>query len=187
MKPIALALALLIAGAAHAEPSAAKKELIGKVLKAQQPMVETMARGLAEQPAIQLSQRAALVLQAKIPADRRELVAREVQADLKKYLDEAVPLVRDRAIKLAPATIGNALDQNFSEDELRQLVAMMESPVNRKFMQLGGDMQRGLLEKLVGETRGQIEPKLAALEQSVAKRLGVPAAAPAAPAKPEKK
>lgn len=182
MKSIALALTLLLAGAAHAESTAAKKELIAKVLKAQQPMVEIMARGLAEQPAIHLSQRAALVLQAKIPADRRDIVAREIQADLKKYLDEAVPLVRERAAKLAPATIGTALDQNFSEDELRQLVTMMESPVNRKFMQLGGDMQRGLLEKLVGETRGQIEPKLKTLEQSVAKRLGVSAAA----AKPEK-
>jgi hypothetical protein len=186
MKSIALALAVLLAGAAHAEPGAAKKELIAKVLKAQQPMVEVIARGLAEQPAIQLSQRAALVLQARVPADRREIVAREMQADLKKYLDEAVPLVRERAIKLAPTTIGTALDQNFSEEELRQLVAMMESPVNRKFLQLGGDMQRGLLEKLVGETRGQIEPKLKALEQSVAKRLGVPASS-APPAKPEKK
>jgi hypothetical protein len=50
-------------------------------------------------------------------------------------------------------------------------------------------MQQALGEKLVADTRPQIEPKVRALEDTVGKRLGLPAqgAAPAAPAAPAKK
>jgi hypothetical protein len=82
------------------------------------------------------------------------------------------------------------LEERFTEDELKQLVGFMESPVNRKFAQMGGDMQKALLEKLVAETQAMIDPKLKAMEQSVAKRLGLPigpaAAASGAPRPPTK-
>jgi hypothetical protein len=53
-------------------------------------------------------------------------------------------------------------------------------------------MQQQLIEKLVADTRPAIEPKVRALEQTVARRLGVPApqastAAPRAPARPAAK
>ena len=98
---------------------------------------------------------------------------------LKKYADDVVPLVRERAVKLAPASIGVLLEEKFSEDELRDLIKIMESPVNKKFAQLNGDMQKTLSEKLVAETRALVAPKVQALEQSVAKRLGITPGAPA--------
>ena len=173
MKAIVIAVGLLAAGIAHADTSAAKKELIEKILKIQQPMIEVTARGLAEQPAQQIAQRAAMAIQVRIPSEKREAVSKEIQADLMKYADEATPIVRDRAVKLAPTTIGAQLDKNFSEDELRQLVAMLESPVNKKFAQHSAEMQKGLIEALVNETRPQIEPKIKALEVKIARRLGI--------------
>lgn len=164
---------------AAAPSSPAKKALIAKILQIQQPAIENMARQLAEQPAVMLMQQAAMALQ-RMPADKREALAKSLQADAKKYADEATPIVRDRAVKLAPSTIGAILDQRFSEDELKQLVAMLESPVNRKFQSMNGDLQRSLGEKLVAETKPLVEPKVKALEQSVRKRFE--AAAPAAPA-----
>jgi hypothetical protein len=72
-----------------------------------------------------------------------------------------------------------------SEDELREVISILESPANRKFQSLGGEMQRAIGEKLVAETRGEIGPKVQALEQAVAARLQPPAdAAPAAKPKP---
>ena len=114
------------------------------------------------------------------PPDKREAIAREIQADVKKYVDDAVPLVRDRAIRLAPAAIGTMLDERFTEDELVQLIAIIESPVNRKFQQMGGEMQKSLQDRLVAETKGLMEPKIKALELAVAGRLGIPVSAPAA-------
>jgi hypothetical protein len=83
-------------------------------------------------------------------------------------------------VQIAPATIGALLEEKFSEDELKQLIAIIESPVNRKFLQMSGDMQKVLVEKLIAETQGAIEPKVQTLEQGVAKRLGLPASSPAA-------
>ena len=101
---------------------------------------------------------------------------------MKKYVDEAVPLVRENAVRLAPSTVGAMLEEKFSEDELKQLVAIIESPVNRKILQMGGELQKVLVDQLVAQTQGAIEPKLKTLEQSISKHLGLPVAS-AAPAK----
>lgn len=160
------------AAPAAATNSAAKKELVQKILQIQQPAIEAMARQLVEAPAARLLQQAGPVLQQKIAADKREAVAQEIQADVRKYVDESVPIVRERAVKLGPSTIGAMLEEKFTEDELKQVVALLESPVNKKFNAMAPDMQRALGEKLIAETRGSIEPKMQALQNSVAKRLG---------------
>lgn len=178
---IAAALALPVF-AAQAQSTPAKKTLVVRILKVQQPGIEAMARAMAERPALALLDRAGAVLSERVAADKRDAVGKDIQADVKKYLDEAVPLVRDRAIKLAPTTIGSLLEDKFSEDELKQLATFLESPAYNKYQQLGGDMQKALLEKLLAETRGSIEPKINALDQTVAKRLGITAPAAAPPA-----
>jgi uncharacterized protein len=157
---------------APAPASAAKKELVQKVLTLQQPQYENVARALAEQSVAQLAQQASLVLQAKVAPEKRDAVAKDVQGDLKKYMDDVVPLLRERVIKVAPGTIGALLEDRFSEDELKALIGILESPVQRKFLQLNGEMSQALMQKLVAETRSQVEPKLASLQQSVGKRLG---------------
>jgi len=181
--------ALAVASPVLAQTSQAKKELVARMLQLQQPDVEAMARSLAEQPAMQLMQQAGQALQ-RLPAERREAAAKEIQADLRKYADEAVPLVRDRAVKLAPSTMGPMLEERFTEEELRQVVALLESPVLRKFQGVAGELQRALTEKVVAETKTEVEPKVRAMQQSVGKRLGLtaaPAAGGAAPASNPKK
>ena len=131
-------------------------------------------------------ERAGQVLPTRVAPDRQEAVGKEIQADVKKYVDEAVPIVRDRAVKLAPSTVGSVLEEKFTEDELRQIVAVMESAAWAKFQQLGPEMQKPLMEKLLAETRPVIEPKVKALEQSIARRLGItePAAGAGSPPAP---
>ena len=153
------------APAAAASP--AKKELVNRVLEIQRTAIEGMGRAMAEQPAAMLMQQAGQVLQQRVAAERREIVGREIEADVRKYVDESVPLVRDRAIKLAPTTLGVAIEEKFSEDELKQLIAWFDSPVNKKYQQFGAEMQNSFNEKLVADVRPTIEPKLQALEQQV--------------------
>lgn len=174
--------ALAATGLVQAQGTGGKKELVAKVLQLQQPGLEQMARTMAQQPAAMMLQQAAPVIQ-RLPAERRDALARDIEADVRKYVEEAVPMVTERALKLAPSTIGVLLEERFSEDELKQIIAMLESPVNRKFQSMGGDMQRAIAEKLVAETKPQIEPKLRALEQVVSKRLNTAqASAASAPA-----
>ena len=104
---------------------------------------------------------------------------------MRKYIEEAAPIVQSRAVQLAPSTIGVLLEERFTEDELKQVIAILESPVNRKFQSMGGDMQRAIGEKLIAETRGEVESKVRALDQTVARRLGItPASGAASGSKP---
>ena len=170
---------------ASAQSSAAKKELIAKVVQLQQGGVEGIARSLVEQPAMALMQQAGQVLQTRIAPEKREAMAKEIQADIRKYVEETNPLLRDKALKLAPGVMGPLLEEKFTEDELKQLVGWLESPVVRRYQQLTPEIQKGLSEKLVAETRALVEPKLQALDRSVSTRLGVPppAKGASAPAK----
>ncbi|CAD5373666.1 conserved exported hypothetical protein [Rubrivivax sp. A210] len=188
IKTAALATLLAFATLASAQTapatSAAKKALVAKVLQLQQPGIDAMATQIAEQPARQMLAQAGQALQ-RVPADKREALARDIEADVRKYAEEATPLVKAAATRLAPGAIGPLLEERFTEDELKQVIALLESPVNRKYQQMGGDMQRALGEKLGAEVRAPVEAKMRALEQTVGKRLGI--APPAAGASAAKK
>ena len=157
-KKLFIALALLSAVfAAQAQtptqtPSTpAKKALVARILKIQQPGIDGMSQAMAERPALAVLDRAGEVLISRIAPEKREALGKDIQSDVKKYLDEAVPLVRDRAAKLAPQTVGLLLEEKFSEEELKQLAAMLESPTYNKYQQLGSDMQKVLIDKLLAK------------------------------------
>jgi uncharacterized protein len=166
--------------------SPAKKELVHKLLLLQQPGIEGMARNLVEQPASRMMQAAGQALQQQVAPEKRDAAAKTIEADIKKFVEDTTPIVRDRAIKLAPTTIGATMEEKFSEDELRQLIAWLESPVNKKYSQLGPEMQGNFMQKLVADSRQLVEPKLQALDTKVRASLGVPAAAAAPASAPAK-
>ena len=194
----AVALAFAI-GAAHAQTapaaappaeatasSPAKKELVQRVLKLQQGGIDRLATAMTEEPAVMLAGRASEAISAQVPKERQEAVAKEVQAEIQKYLKETVPQVRKSAQALAPTTIGAILEAKLTEDELRQVVALLESTAYAKYQQLSGEMQRALQAKLVSDTRSTVEPRVQALEKALGERLKAAAAKPAAPTTPAK-
>ena len=200
MKRLMMAALLSSAALAHAQTtpaasatpaSPAKKELVQKLLVLQQPGIEQVARGLVERPALQMMQEAGQVLQRQIAPDKREAIGKQVEADVKKYVEEATPLVRERAVKLAPATIGPILEEKFSEDELKQLIAWLESPTAKKYQSLAGELRNTFSQKLIAEMPPILDPKLMALDGRIRTILGVPpagaSAGPAAPARPASK
>ena len=188
--PAALMLAATLASAqttalngTSSASTPAKKDLVQRLLVLQQPALDSMARNLAEQPARQMMASAEQVLQQKIAADKREGVASQIQGDVRKYMDESVPILGDRANKIAQAQIAPALEERFSEDELKQLVAFLESPVSKKYQTTMPELSTQLIQKLVADARPQIDPKVQALERNIAGALGVlpsPGAASAA-------
>lgn len=167
-----------------------KGPLIKQFIELQRPGIESLARGLVEQSSAPIAQAGSAYLQAQVPADKREAAAKAADAELKKYFDESYPIVRDKAVQLAPDALGPLMDQSFTADELKQLVAWISSPLSKKYQELNPKMQTALTEKLVAETRSTIEPKMKTLDENVAKALGAPTggAAPAAsrPAPPAK-
>jgi hypothetical protein len=175
---------LAVAVAAQAQTSPAKKALVDRILKAQQPAVEAMARALVERPAIEIMGGAMQMVEQRVAKDKQQAVAQAIQADAQKYAQETVPMAQQRAVAIAPTSIGTILEEKFTEAELGAIAAALENPALIKFQASLPEMQNALSEKLVADTRATIEPKVQALESTVAKRLGLPAqgAAPAAPA-----
>ena len=173
---------------AHAD----KKEVVQKILSSQQGALDDMSRNVAEQPARQLAMGARQILVQGVPEDKREATAKLVDAEIKKYLDGAVPAVRASAGKLSTSVLGPIYEEKFSEDELKQLQAMLESPVLKRYQSLLPEMSNTLLEKVVADARPQVTPKLQTAEKNIRAILdkatggklsqseGKPAAKPAA-------
>lgn len=191
---LAATLALTIGAQAQTAPvaptptSPAKKELIAKLIKLQQPGIDNIARALIQQPIGNLMQGAGAALRQQVPVDKREAAAKAIEADVRKFAEENVAMIKDRGMSLAVPTWTPLIDQGYTEDELKQIIAWLESPVSHKFQQVSGELQNALGKKLVAETRSTLEPRFKALEQSVAKDLGLPLQAPppnvAKPVKP---
>ena len=178
MKRLAPLVLMVLVATAHAQT--AKKDLVQKLLKLQQPAIEALAREIASRPAMQMAQAVGNVLQTQVPPDKREAAGKSIDADLKKYVDEATPVMRDRAIKLAPSTYGAMLEEKFSEDELKQLVKWFESPINRKYQQLAPEMQSAFIQKLVADVTPVLDPKLQAVQQKVRATLSATGEPPSA-------
>jgi hypothetical protein len=167
-----------------APASPAKKELVQRLLVLQQPGLESMGRDLVERPARQMMGAADQVLQTRIPPEKREAITKQIQEQTRKYRDESSALVRERAIKIGQTSLGPMLEEKFTEDELRQLLAALEAPAYKKFQNSLPEMTTAFAQALVKDLEPAIEPKLKALEQSVGAALGVPAA-PAAASQPK--
>ena len=165
-----------------------KSALVKQFVDLQKPGVEALARGLVQQSSDPIAAAGSDYLRTQVPEAKREAAGKAADAELKKYFDENYPLVRDRALQAAPGALGPVLEKTFTEDELKQLIAWISSPLSKKYQDSTQAMQQALMEKVVADTRPTIEPKLQALNVSVAKALGAPTegAAPAAAKAPAK-
>lgn len=174
MKKFKLALLTVALAGSSMAMAQDKAALVKQFVELQRPGIESLARGLVEQSSAPIAQAGSQYLQTQVPADKREAAAKAADAELKKYFDESYPIVRDKAIQIAPGALGPVLEQNFSEEELRQLVAWISSPLSKKYQEANPKMQDALTQKLVESTRGDIEPKMRTLDTNVAKALGAP-------------
>jgi hypothetical protein len=169
----AIAITLIVtAGAVSAAPqtiSPAKQELVQRVLQLWQ--VDVLAQSMLQEPVTDAVGQARAVIHGRVPAERRDAAMRDVANEAKKFLDENSPLVRSNAQKLIPTTVAPILAEKFTEDELRQIITILESPVKKKFEELMPEMQKALGEKLAKETRPTIDPKLDDFRQRISARL----------------
>jgi hypothetical protein len=156
-----------VAGAAAAQQATPddKQKLVQKVLALWH--LEDTAIVMVQRPAANALQQARIALQGRVSAAKQEATLRGIASDLQQYVDEATPIVRDNAQRLKAPTVGPLLVQNFSDDELRQLIALLESPVKKKFEQLVPQFERSFGEKIAAESRAAIDPKLQAMTQAV--------------------
>ncbi|SHN15707.1 hypothetical protein SAMN05192549_10517 [Duganella sacchari] len=177
-KHIRRGLALLVLSAAcagayaagdTAPASPAKQALVDKVLKLWNPdsIGETMLNGYVRNAVEQ----ARVMLQGRAVPDKRDAAMNDIVGEAKKFLAETTPVARASADKLIQSKLAPMLAERYSEDELKQLIALLESPVKKKFEAMVPEMQKTLGEGVAADTRTVIDPKLQALQEKIGLRL----------------
>ena len=99
-----------------------KAALVAQFLEIERPSIEALARELVTGSSDPIARAASGYLQTQVPADKRPELAKAADAEFKRYFDDTYPTVRDKALQLAPSTLGPILESNFSEDQLRELL-----------------------------------------------------------------
>jgi len=165
-----LALASACAGAYAAAPvPPAKQALVDKVLKLWNP--DNIGQQMLQAPVADAVQQARAMLQGRAAPEKRDAAMNDIIGEAKQFMAEATPLTKASADKLIPATIAPLLAERYTEDELKQLIAILESPVKKKFEAMLPEMQKTLGEGVATDTRAVIDPKLQGLKEKIGLRL----------------
>lgn len=165
-----MAVTVAAAAAAQSAPaSPAKQALVQRVL-AKMPM-ENVGLGMLQAPVAESLRQARALLQGRVTPDKQEAAMKDISAEANKFLDAEGPVVRASSRAVVASTIAPLLAQRFTEDELRQLVALLESPIKAKFEALVPEIQQTLGENVAKANQAEVNPKLADLQQRIGLRL----------------
>jgi hypothetical protein len=140
----------------------------------QKPAVDLIARSIVQSGSDPIAAAASEYLTTRVPPEKRDAAAKAADEELRKYFDASYPLVRDDAAKVFPEVVSPILQQDFTEDDLKTLMAWLNSPVSKKFSESSTKMQQALGQRIVADMRGTLEPRLQKLNVDVAKAIGAP-------------
>ncbi|MBT9609116.1 hypothetical protein [Aquabacterium sp.] len=155
----------LIALPAHAD----KREQILRLPIAQKASLEGLASGLTQDPARQLMGQFVQPAIGLVPPEKREATGQQIDAEVQKYLEAATPVVKASAVKVGPAAVTSVLEDKFTEEELKQLGTMLDSPVLKKYQGIIPELQKALFDKVTADASPQVDPKLQALQANIRK------------------
>ncbi len=158
--------AVLSVAALHAHADG-KQDQIKRLPSLQKTELDALATDLAQNPARQIMAQAQSVLLQAVPPEKREAAAKQITAELTKFVETATPDIKASANKVAADAVTPVMASKFSEDELKQLVTMLNSPIIKKYQETLPEMNQALLEKISADVRPQFEPKVQSLQNSV--------------------
>ena len=168
---LAAVAALAVAPVVHAQAvDAEKQKLIDHVLSLWHP--ENAVIMQAQRPAADTMEKVGIALQTNhVAKEKADKTMKEISTDVQKYVDTVTPIVSASAKKNVGPSVGPLLAQNFSNDELKQLIAMLESPVKGKFEKLVPQMERAVGEKVTADVGPEINKNITTMTQSAGSKL----------------
>ncbi|MFL6675112.1 MAG: DUF2059 domain-containing protein [Massilia sp.] len=155
---------------AQTAPVAPDKQALVQRVLAKMPM-ENVGLAMLQKPIGDALVQARAVLQGRVAPAKQEAVLKEITAEAEKVFNEEAPLVRASTRAAVDSTIAPLLAQRFSEDELRQLAAILESPVRAKFEALAPEIQKTLGEQVARANQVQVKARLTELQNKIGLRL----------------
>ncbi len=174
-----LATGLVFSTSALAQNNDAKRALAVKLaqiqLKADSGAMADQLTGSAVQPLIAVwSQR----LDETVPPARQKDVRDKLDAELKKFTDNTGKTIEAQVAKSAEPALVPIFMEKLTEDEMKTIIAYLESPVSAKFQSLGPDAANAWAKRVVDATRASVESGQKSFD-SAAERI-VNSSAPAA-------
>lgn len=133
--------------------------------------VETVGYMMLQKPVEESLRQSRSLLQGRVSAETQDAAMKDINGYAKKFLLDTKPVIEASVKKLIPTTVTPMLAKNFTEDELRQIIAILESPVKAKFESLAPDMEKSLGEKIAADAGSTINPKMTELTQQIGLRM----------------
>ncbi|MGE5451547.1 MAG: DUF2059 domain-containing protein [Acidobacteriota bacterium] len=157
-------------GEVHAQPvSEEKQKLIQRILALWHP--EDVPVMMVQRRATDAMQQSRIALQGKVTVEKRDATLRDIATDVQKYVDEVTPIAKESAKRQLNPVIVPMLAQNFSEEELKQIVVFLESPIKKKFEQFIPQAEKAMGTKVAEETHVAVDSKGQAMTQAVGLKL----------------
>jgi len=108
-----------------------------------------------------------------MPQARQEAALKDIAIDVQKYVDTTTPLATSSAKKNLQTTVVPLLAQNFSVDELKQLLALLQSPVKTKFEKLIPQADEAVGKKVQDDIGPEINKNIQTMTQAVGTKLRI--------------
>ncbi len=122
--------------------------------KADQEAITAQLTASAVQPVIiHWSQR----LEETVPQARQQEVRDQLDVELKKFADATEKAVAAQTAKTAESALVPIFMEKLSEDELKTIIAYLESPASSKFQNLGTEAGGAWAKQIVDATKDTVE------------------------------
>lgn len=159
-------------GQAHAQAQAIseeKQKLIQKILTMWHP--EEVPVMMVQRRATDAMTQSRVALQGKVTGEKRDATLRDIATDVQKYVDDVTPVAKDSAKRQMSSTVVPMLAQNFTEEELKQIIGLLEAPIKKKFEQFIPQAEKALGTKVAEDTHVIVDDKGKVMTQAVGLKL----------------
>lgn len=112
-------------------------------------------------------------VQESVPADKQQEVTRRLDAELEKLGAGTEQAIQAQLQPAAEAALIPLYMQRLTEDELRAVIAYLESPASEKFQALNRETTEAWAQKIVDSSESQVKTQVDAFEASAIGIVGV--------------
>ena len=162
-----------------AQAQDAKKALATKLAQMQAKsdgasMADQLTADAVQLPLATWSQR----LDESVPPARQKDVRDKLDVELKKFADNTHKAIEAQVNKAAESALVPLFMDKLSEDEMKTVIAYMESSAALKFQSLSADAGNAWAQKVIEATRATVEANVKSFDAAATKIVGVPATPP---------
>ena len=171
--PLALLFVAACAASTGANAQDAKKALATKLAQMQAKtdgaaMANQLTADAVQLPLSTWSQR----LDESVPPARQKDVRDKLDVELKKFADNTHKAIDAQVSKAAEAALVPVFMDKLSEDEMKTIIAYMESPASAKLQALGADATDAWAKRIIEATRSQVEAGAKTFESAANRIVG---------------